>query len=68
MAMICSTSALKISIFLEVIYNPVQDLMELMLRKYKAVKYIHKKAPSKMLAWVLNTPLLFEDSSNVLFF
>ena len=30
------------------------------------LKYIHKKAPSSMLAWVLNTPLLFEDSSNVL--
>ena len=29
------------------------------------VKYIHKKVPSQMLAWVLNTPLLFEDSSNV---
>ena len=42
-------------------------MMELTLRKYKAVKYIHKKAPSKMLAWVLNKPLLFEDSSNVLF-
>ena len=43
-------------------------MMELILRKYKDVKYIHKKAPSQMLAWVLNTTLLFEDSSNVLFF
>ena len=29
----------------------------------KAVKYIHKKA-KKLFAWVLNTSLLFEDSSN----
>ena len=43
-------------------------MIELLLRKYKAVKYIHKKTPLKMLAWVLNTPLLFEESSNVLFF
>ena len=27
--------------------------------------YIHKKAPSEMLAWVLNTPLLFEGSSKI---
>ena len=40
-------------------------MMELVLRKYKAVKYIYRKAPSYMLAWVLDTPLLFEDSSNV---
>ena len=43
-------------------------MMEIILRKYKVDKYIHKKAPSQMLAWVLNTPLLFEDSSNALFF
>ena len=43
-------------------------MMELILRKYKAVKYIRKKLPSQMLPWVVNTPLLFEDSSNVLFF
>ena len=45
----------KISIFSEPIHNQV-------------VKYIHKKALLYMLAWVLNTRLLFEDSSNVLFF
>ena len=41
-------------------------MMELTLRKYNAVKYIHKKAPSLMLAWALNTPLLLGYSSNVL--
>ena len=40
-------------------------MMEPILRKYKARKYIHRKAPSQMLAWVLNTPQLFEGSSNV---
>ena len=40
-------------------------MMELILRKYKAVKDIYKKASSYMLAWVLNTPLLFEESANV---
>ena len=43
-------------------------MMELILQKYRADKYIHKKAPSQMLAWVLNTPLHFEYSSNSLFF
>ena len=37
----------------------------LILQKYKAVKYVHRKAPLQMLAWVLNTSLLFVDSSNV---
>ena len=36
-------------------------MMKLILRKYKAVKYIHKKALSWMLAWVINTPLHFEE-------
>ena len=36
--------------------------MEILLRKQQADKIVHKKAPSQMLTWVLNTPLLFEDS------
>ena len=60
---------LKISVFSGVHTWPSQRyMMELILQKYKADKYIHKKAPSQMLAWVLNTPLLFEDSSSALFF
>ena len=43
-------------------------MMELIFRKYKAIKYIHKKAPSKMLPGVLSTTLHFEVSLNVLFF
>ena len=35
--------------------------------KIVSIKYIHKKAPLQMLAWVLITSQLFEDSSNVLF-
>ena len=64
---------LKISIFRRLIITQSASLpsrrymMELLLRKQYAVKDIHKKAPSKMLALVLNTPPLFEDSSNVLF-
>ena len=43
-------------------------MMEHIFQKYKAIKYIHKKAPSEMLTWFPNTPLLFEESSNLLFF
>ena len=42
-------------------------MMELILRKYKAVKHIQRKAPSQMLAWDLNTPLVSEDPSKVFF-
>ena len=42
-------------------------MMELLLQNEYTVKYIYKKAPSQMLAWVLNTPLHSEDILNVLF-
>ena len=34
-------------------------MMELFLQKYEAVKYIHKKASSQLLALILNMPLIF---------
>ena len=37
-------------------------MMKLLLQKEYAMKYIHKKAPSQILIWVLNTLLPFEDS------
>ena len=75
-AMICSTlaSLWKSQYFQRPIYNPVEDLWwslyceNMLIKLRKAVKYIHKKATSYMFAWALNTPFLFEYSSNVLFF
>ena len=59
----------KISIFSEPICNQVEHLWwSLYCENSKPLSIFTKKAPSYMLAWVLNTPLLFEDSSNVLFF
>ena len=53
---------LKISVFLEAYIKPSRtSVMELLLRKQQAVKYIHKKASSQLLAWVLNKPLLSEE-------
>ena len=36
------------------------------MRKWEAIEYIQKTSPSQVLAQILNTPMLIEDSSNVL--
>ena len=52
------------------IYDPVEHLRcSFYCENSKPLSIFQKKkkTPSWMLAWVLNTPLLFEDSLNILF-